>query len=398
MKNKFLFIMVLMIVAFQNLSAQSALPLPEASTAAEPKWYYIQVVGDTGRENRVFAASGSYLIGEAISKTKDAQLFRFEKSGDNYIIINKSTGSKVNVGKNGSDDALVLSDAGLEFKLDYLTSSKLYYQIKATSPVTGGDASKLWAHQANSNSSYKIILVNTAWNTGINSQFSFIPYENYVFEYSTDTNDIYYTIESQGANSGCITDASGANSGKLTVEELQANKDNQLWKVSLNGTKVNFINKATGNVINTESAIDENNMMYNFTQLSTSATSSNAWTLSHVRAGQHTIAGIETDNVTRYLNAALDGTTPDVYDSADLINSNFAWILNKKKVTSSLPEVQEVGEGINIYSINKRIFVEGTDSFEVRNLQGITVNKNTELSTGVYLVTVSGVTKKVMVK
>ena len=63
---------------------QLAAQLPEVSTAENPKWYYIQVLGSDTRVGRVFTAEGSKVYGREISASIDPdvtskQLWRFEK-------------------------------------------------------------------------------------------------------------------------------------------------------------------------------------------------------------------------------------------------------------------------------------------------------------------------------
>ena len=403
MNNKLLLILVIMIAFLQQKTlAQSALPFPEISTAENPAWYFIQVVGsDASRGNLVFTAQNNYLYGKALNKTNDNQLFRFEQTGNNYFIINKSTGKKVDVAMNGGEEALSLTDEGIGFSLTPMTNS-YYYNITASKTPTGGDANKRWAHQGNTNSSLKILLVSTTWNSSEDSQYSFIPYEDMNLEYSAaEKPETWYSIESAGTNSGCITDVSAANTDiKMEIEDYAEGNDNQLWKLVIKASRTNFQNKATGNIIDNQSEISENHFLHNYTQLTDDEASANGWNLTHIRAGQYSIYGVEKDNITRYLNAASSGANaPDEYDETKLVSSNFAWKFVKRAVTepNSIPLVQKIDD-FYIYSENKRIIVEGTDDYTVRTIQGITINNNTELSIGIYLVTINGKTTKLLVK
>jgi hypothetical protein len=395
MKNKLLLLFVIAAVLFQQ---KAIAQLPEISTAGNPVWYFIQVVGEgSSRENRVFDVQGNYVYGASLNKTSDAQLFRFEKNGNNYIIISKPTGKKINVGLNGGEEAFVLSETGLEFKLNPLAA--YYYDIEATQSAVGGDASKKWAHQANSNSSYKIILVNTTWSSGLNSQFSFIPYEALNLEYSTAEKSVWYAINSAKTNSTdeCITDISF--NIKIAVDGFVENNENQLWKLVQNGSKVNFVNKATGKTIQNRSDVSESNKMYNYTQLTETLAGNAGWTLNHIRAGQFSISGLEEDNITRYLNAAEEGVAPETFDSNAIINSGFAWKFKKINTTyTAIPTIGKEDKDFLIYSVNRRIVVEGAKDYTIRTIHGTPVNKNTELPVGIYLVTVNGKTSKLLVK
>lgn len=395
MKNKLLLLFVIAAVFFQQ---KAVAQLPEVSTADNPAWYFIQVVGEgNSREDRVFDVQGNYVYGATLNKTSDAQLFRFEKNGNNYIIISKPTGKKINVGLNNNEEALVMSETGLDFKLEPLAT--YYYNITATQPATGGDVSKVWAHQANSNSSYKIILVNTTWSSGANSQFSFIPYDAMNLEYSTAEKSVWYSINSAKTNSTgeCITDASS--DIKIAVDGFIENNENQLWKLLQNGSKVNFVNKATGKAIQNQSDVSETNPMYNYTQLTEDATGNDGWTLNHLRGGQFSISGVEEDNITRYLNATEEGAAPEPFDSNALTNSGFAWRFKKISTTyTGIPTIGKEGRDFFIYSVNRRIIVEGTSNYTIRTIHGTSVNKNTVLPVGIYLVTVNGKTSKLLVK
>ncbi|MCC8145785.1 MAG: hypothetical protein LIO93_04950 [Bacteroidales bacterium] len=398
MKNKLLLLMWIVSAIFQQeVFAQ----LPEISTADNDAWYYIHVgVNGSCREDRVFVAKGTTVFVETLNKASDAQLFRFEKQNNNYFIINKSTSKRLYVGKVDNEECLTLSDAGTEFKLDPLADH--YFNITATKTPTGDDATKKWAHQSNSGSSYKIILVNTSWSSGENSQFSFIPYEDMNLEYSDAKTNVWYTINSseKGADPvKCMTDVSTSTNStiKIAVEEAQENNSYQLWKLVKKGSLTNFVNKATGNIIQTQSNISEPNIMYNYTQLTTDEADSKGWSLKHIRAGQYAIYGVEEDNITRYLTVTTEGVEPGIYDPNNLIFSKLAWKFNKVSTETSLPEIYEKDD-IRIYSENKKIVVTGADNYTIRNIQGIVVNRNIELPVGIYLVTVEGKTTKVLVK
>lgn len=402
MRNKFLFTFLLTIIFFcQKATAQSTLlPLPEVSTSDNPAWYFIQVVGsDELRNDLVFTAEGDFLYGKALNRTNDAQLFRFEKSGDNYFIINKLSGKKVDAGMEGGNQILLLTANGMGFSLDSI--APFYYNITASGTPTGGDPSKIWAHQGNNGSEYRIILVNTSWNRGGNSQFSFIPYEDLNLTYTNLTGDItWYSIESGGTNSGCITDVSALSADiKLEIEAYKEGKSHQLWRLVKNGTKTNFVNKATGNLIQTKSNVSENNLLWNYTQLTLDGANNNGFTLTHVRAGQYTLSGVEEDNITRYLTASNENEASDEYDASHLVSSNFTWKFVKREadIFTSLPKIQQE-DTYFVYSKNRRVVVEGVNDYTVRTLQGVFLEKNTELPVGVYLVTVGSKTTKLFVK
>ena len=393
MKNKLLLLMVVASLFFQqNLTAQ----LPKVSTADNPIWYYIQVVGtDADRYNRVFVAKTDGIYGEALNKSSDAQLFRFEQGGSNYYIVSKSTGQKIATGLAGSDPVLTLTENGILFKIETLATH--YYTIVATNTPSSGNN---WAHQGNSGYSWRVILTNTSWNTGGNSQYSFVPYESLNLEYSTAGQEVWYSINSakSGLEGKCITDVSSNGEAiKLSVN-ANASADNQMWKIVANSSKVDFINKSTGNILQTKSDLLETNLMYNYTQLTNNLSESDGWTLNYLRAGQYAISGVEEDLITRYLNASVEGSL-DEYNADNLSYSGFAWKFLKTEKNVSIPVVSDDSSNVFVYVENKKIIVKGADDYTVRTIYGAIIPaKDRELPIGVYLVTVKGKTTKLVVK
>lgn len=59
--------LILLVALGFTASMQLAAQLPEVSTADNPKWYYIQVLGSDTRVGRVFTAEGSKVYGPAKS-------------------------------------------------------------------------------------------------------------------------------------------------------------------------------------------------------------------------------------------------------------------------------------------------------------------------------------------
>ena len=375
--------------------------LPEVSTESQPLWYYIQAVGEDTRVDRVFEAKGDYLYGEALNKNNDAQLFRFEKEGANYYIISKPTGKKVDAVMNADEETLGLSVSGVTFKFEVLNIN--YFNITSARAPVGGDASKIYAHQGNSASSYKILLVNTSWNKETNSQYSFVPYETVNIEYSSGTTEVWYQIFSAKPALGnqCVTDNTATTGAKVNFTVNESTEDNvaQQWKLvqKMTGSKVEFVNKATGNVIQTKS---EAAGIYNsilFTQIMDEST---GWNLRYLNGGQYVISGEEEDGIIRYWNFTKDGETPKKYNGANLIFSDFAWRL-KKLSDSGGTDKKEISIGNNdivVYAYDGRVFVKGIDEFQVKTIQGIPVDKKRQLPVGIYLVTVGNKTVKILVR
>jgi hypothetical protein len=178
---------ILVFTAIVFFALKTTAQLPEISTASDPIWYYLQVMGtDSERMNRVFTAeNGSDVYGKPMadapddSPEMDKQLWRFEQNGSNYDIINKATGKKLNI---AYQSALSLRTGALSD--NPVTSWELVpyngkYLIKAADATSsiGGDATEIYAHQANNYNNvrnYRIMFVNTSWYHEANSLYQFV--------------------------------------------------------------------------------------------------------------------------------------------------------------------------------------------------------------------------------
>jgi hypothetical protein len=412
MKNKcrFLFIslpLILCTVYYGTVKAQE----PLISTELDPVWYYIQVQGeDAERADRVFTADGTQVLGRGITTATspsevNKQLWRFEQSGDNYIIYNRATGKKLDIAYNSAKGISVgvLSDDPVT-QWQWMKSGD-YYNIKATVAPTGGDASKIYAHQANDYDSRNFVIMfeNSGYNGNANSRFQFVIYDDFSIELSTDNNPVWYFITSakpEYTNKG-ISDvvSSGLPDIKFSLENITKNNDRQLWKAVKKSSdagdkRVHFINKATGNLIQTLSVY---NNYYYFTQYTNQLEQSDGWLMRYLGGKQFEIFGTENDGVTRYLNASSKSQQrPDALVDENTKDTGFAWILKK---TDEVSSVNRMDPGhLCIYSHENRIIVEGSDDYIIRNLQGIQINRNVFLPAGIYLVTVSNKTSKIIVK
>jgi hypothetical protein len=402
MKNTFLLLCLAVFGIFsQNIMAQ----LPDVSTAANPVWYYIQVQGDPdGRADRVFTADGTNVMGRAIVvSTADAdvskQLWRFEKDGSNYVIINKSTGKKLDIVYSSSLSARVATLNDNPTTRWQLEAFNGYYTIKATVAPSGGTTDKIYAHQASNwdgKLNYAIIFESTQYYHTPNSLFQFVFYQSANLELSDDTHEIWYQIASVKHPTKCITDVVNQNHPevKFAIEDATENNSAQQFKLvkkSTTDSKLHFINRSTGNLIQTSSVF---NAPYSYTQFTTEKSTSSGWTANYLGSGQYEISGVETEGVTRYLNASSNNADPDMYIENESKDTGFAWMLKKVNTTGINSSTQD---NIRIYATNHHVIVEGTDNYIVRTIQGIPVNPAAELPTGIYLVTVNGKTTKVLV-
>jgi hypothetical protein len=381
---------------------------PATGTATDPVWYYIQVEGEDDRASLVFTAAGTQVFGRAMStdpSTVDSQLWRFERSGDNYTIINRAGGKKLDIAYNASKGISVgvLNDNPIT-QWQWLPTGN-YFNIKATVAPAGGDASKIYAHQANNwdSRNYVIMFENSGYNGTANSRFRFVLYEDFAIELSSDDKLVWYFISSakpEYLNKGITDVVSEAHPDvKFSLETIRTNDDRQQWKAVGKGDepgdgRIHFINKATGNLIRTHSVYDH---YYYFTQSTDRLEQSNGWTTRYLGGKQFEIYGTEDDGTTRYLNAASkEQSRPDWLLDENTKDTGFAWILKKVDDVSAVDNPRP--EYLRIYSKEKRIIVEGSDDYTVRNLQGVQMNRNARLATGIYLVTVDVKTYKTFVK
>ncbi|MDR2843426.1 MAG: RICIN domain-containing protein [Candidatus Symbiothrix sp.] len=401
---------VLLLIITIPAKAQSL--LPEVSTASNPIWYYIQVQGESERQDRVFTASGTQVLGQSMvmasNQTEiDKQLWRFEKTASgNYAIINKSTNKKLDIRYDSSKSISVglLSDTpSTEWKLPKNSS---YYNIQATKSPSGGATANVYAHQANNwdNRNYVIMFESTSYTSTANSLFHFVVYVDFTIEISTDAKPVWYVISSakSGYENKYITEVESANNPNVNfaLVDLDASNAAQQWKVVkkssvVGDTRLQFVNKATGNIIHTYSVVDN---AFHYVQSTTDLNASNGWTTHYIGTGQFEICGQETDGVTRYLNAAASTQTdPDLFLEEQSKNTAFAWAFKKADdAYSSL--ALAAPDAVRIYSRNHQIVVDGAVDYTVRNLQGLQFNRTSVLPLGIYLVTVNAATTKVVIK
>ncbi|MCC8146608.1 MAG: hypothetical protein LIO93_09270 [Bacteroidales bacterium] len=179
--KKFFLLALSVILACGYVQAQ----LPEVSTADAPIWYFIQVKGgDTDRANRVFTAetdaNGKDRVNGRFITTasRDNQLWRFERNGDNYVIFNKGYGKKVSLeekvptgGNSELLDAVTLSDTPATDWIFTLNNTRPgYANIQA---VTYANDSKYFHLTSNYNQRNYPVMGYTAINDD-NSVFRFV--------------------------------------------------------------------------------------------------------------------------------------------------------------------------------------------------------------------------------
>ena len=407
MKKKFLFVLSMFFLLGHQLWAQ----LPEVSTASDPKWYQIKVVGSTvDRRDRVFTNESNLIFGRPITSSAsmteiNRQIWRFEKSNDgNYEIINKTGNRKLDISYAPTLNLvrliLVLSTR-VPSTTWQITEKNDCFQIKATTPISD-NPNGIYAFQTNNTNDrdYLIMLETSSLMNNANTYFNFVEWEDPEIKLSNDDSQTWYTIRSNkpGYEGKCVTDivSSALPNICFGIDDYVEGDYSQQWKVVSKSTDiVNLVNKATGNVIQTSYFFDEG---YCHTQSTQNVEESNGWKIEYLGGAEYQIYGKNMDGVNRYLNATHKDETPESYLSPK--GTGFSWTLKKEDTTTGIDYIAKPGDWDNlfIYSENGRIFVEGVNDFTVRTLTGILVDKNSTLPFGVYLVTVNGKTKAIVNK
>lgn len=326
--------------------AQSA--LPNISTADNPAWYYIQVKGsDSERSGRVFTALDDGQVGGRAkidepggSATQDKQLWRFEKSGNDYTVINKATGTKLSLGYDaGKGVRVMFHNSNSNITWNFISYNGRYL-IKATSNVEsiGGNAAELYAHQANNYNNvrnYVIMFVSTDWYHAEDSQFEFITWVNSALPVSTDENTVWCSITNVNPayQNYCLADASERGKPYAFSLDPKSDSDTQRWKLVQIGQKYHIINKATGNVIKQASTSDGK---YNYTQSAPGVSESSGWSITYLGDGQWEITAVESDNNRRYWCASSVGNEyPDMHINGYSKGTSFAWRFSDPNTTGT---------------------------------------------------------------
>jgi hypothetical protein len=303
-----------------------------------------------------------------------------------------------------------------------------YFNLKASAAPSGGNTAAVYTHQANNYDSrnYVIMLESSSYNNTENSRFRFVLYQSSVtepdpepdpdpdpdFDFSVELSNnnktVWYSIASANPNyrNKVITDmvAGGNTNIKFSIETLSPDNEYQQWKVvkkntDANDTRVNFVNRATGRVINTNSVFKT---PFYYVQFTTNQNESNGWQLNYLGDGQFEISGLENDGSTRFLNAASkNASQSDYYIEGLSKETGFAWqFIKRTPQLLAYTGIEELAPDNRtlIYVRDRQIIVEGTDKYTVRTIQGMLVERQkSQLPVGIYLVTVNGKTTKVLV-
>lgn len=403
MKRKLLLLLCCLTVIFtQKITAQSE--FPEASTADKPVWYYIQVKGTDTRKGRILSAALSSVTGKYLEDITPSQrnscLWRFEKTGDAYTIINKSYSIHkldTTYSTTHRSNIITLKTAASSTLTWTFESYNDFWLIKSS---TG-----LYIFQGAAAMDY--VVISSAYGASDNGSFSFLKYEDTPPEVS-DTKDVWYYIYSAqtGNTDKCITDTKAAAGNEIKFSLTPKSTDSiameaQQWKMiqpeNATNNNVLFVNRATGNIIQTEY---DYNGYFNATS-TTDPENSNGWALTFINLNQFKISGLNADGDTGYLNvSSLQEEASSIPLENDFFNSAYAWTFEPVDRITSMdqPEDPFADSSVRVRVENRRIIVEGTDDYSVYHVSGIQVEKEIELPVGVYLVSIDGHTKAYLVK
>lgn len=394
----------------------SSLPVraqqPQASTADNPVWYYIQVLGDGDRTGRAMTeltngdVYGRGLVDSDNAEETAPQLWRVEIAEGEYRFVNRQTGRYMNVRYDDSREIgmATTTDQPCGFRLaETATAGGGYFNIVATHTPTGGDPSEIYLHQANSGGSrdYVIMMVGTGYSGSENSAFRFVEFEENTLSYSDEETTRWYRIYSAktGLEGLCLQQNAPAAAGEAPFRFAgeQAGAATQEWKLTRNsdGTTV-LCNRATGDIVSTESKTDG---LLNIVQSAVAATAGKGWILNYIGQGQYTIAGEEADGITRYLSAAEETELPEAFKPAgNHQNTSFAFRLKlTEEISTDIPaNASDATRKVRVE--NGRIRVDGNTRFSVFTASGLRVSNDNRLPSGIYLVSVGDKTVKVYVR
>lgn len=398
-RKKFLLVYALGMAGLLPATAQ----LPEVSTADAPKWYYIQVEGsDDGRAGRVFTLlDNSNVGGEKMYTSLDIdklgrQLWRFEKNrAGRYVIINKASGKQLDAAhdSNVSSVRAVVSDVSAQtFALAPLSG---HYQIVLENAVSSGEN---WFHQGNSGYQWAIITTGSYYAGSENSRFRFVEFEDPNISYSDDGYTTYYALANASeAFAGRVMrekESGNDGPGAVTLEQTDDQDKYAQWKAVRTDQGLRWINRATGHALQTDPVPYG---LFNIIRTGTVVDAGNSWTAGYLGNGQYTFtASAGDDHITRYLGASpADADEAYLPDEEKLSGSSFAWKLRKieKEITGidSATESEEPAFRV----VGRTIVGRG---LRIRTIGGVAVGAGRELCPGVYIVTASGRTVKVLVK
>lgn len=379
--------------------------LPEVSTSADPQWYYIQIVGEEDRADRVYTLEGAkdihgrYIINSEDDAELGRQLWRFEKNAaGRYIIYNKLTGKRLTLEYDSDQDsgcAKLSTTSSITFELKRAGN---YFQVIGSQAAAGTNSGEVYLHQGNSGTDYCIITTGSYYGASINSMCRFVPFEDFRIAYSDDIEETWYTLANCGAAySGLVIkeEQDGTASTLVLAEAADGDYASQWKAVKPADGGVQWVNRQTGNSI---SAVSRPANMFNILSTAIPSEAGNAWTATYLGSLQYAFSSIEDDQVERYMGAnAEQAETPEVLDLKKILNSPHAWNLNRiESVPVSVGSVEGISPRVRV--VNRRIFVDGCDDFSVYTVLGIRVPSDRQQQPGLYVVSFGNKSAKINIQ
>lgn len=377
--------------------------LPDESTADDPRWYYIRVnTTDESRAGRVFTYTpgSDNVMGRPMTVSTDmdevaGQLWRFEKDGTAYTIINKATGRELDVTYDAGIDisrAVLADKAVARFTLNSLDGG---FRIQSSLAPEGGLTDEVYLHQANAGGGrdYAIMMVSSTWSSSPESNFSFIPFEDYSIEFSTEEVQTLYQLVNAKDGARCLTEDVTADY-PLQLKDADPDDHAQQWMVmkkSTDGTLVDLVNRATGHIMQTRSG---RYGAFNLPELSSVVMPGSGWRLDYLGDTQYTVSGLEEDGIVRYLGAST-GDTPEAYDEEQVVGSAFGWKFRKVDTTTGVTDVE--ADDVAWRVVDGRIVTCGTSDCRIYTVDGKLLPRSARLVPGIYIVSVNGKAHKVII-
>ncbi|MDR1120403.1 MAG: hypothetical protein LBM08_05755 [Dysgonamonadaceae bacterium] len=372
----------------------------ETSDTSAPKWYLIQVKSSGDNAGKVLTEINGKIIGQLQETGLAAQAKQWWRiaavpgtTPTKYEIINKYSRKKLDV---FYDDALnermaVTSETpSTSWTIQLLSDN--YYYLRINTQPSGGDNGAGYLTQ--SGASLNSALYFTKSYANADARFQFISMDVPIV--SSDDETAWLSIQSAQSDLSdkYLTEIETTGNIQLSMQEYVTNNYRQQWKIVGNPdpeSSVNFVNRATGNLISTTPVYD----IYNYIQYA--ATENTGWTIDKLENNQYEVrtGPVETG---KYWYAATNGQPSANYVKGASLNTGFAWKFQLRE--EALPTVMDVVEydNIRVFVKDRRICVEGADQYRVYTIYGTSVNGNGELPAGVYLVTIKHKTAKILVK
>ncbi len=407
--NRCLFFFFLLLTLVGTAMGQQ----PTLSTAADPAWFYIQVLGDGDRTDRVMTVtSDGDVYGRPLLTSNDmavaaTQLWRAERSGTGYLFYNRATGSRLAL-RYDRDRTIAIATTLADATRCVFTLSRAaqghgdYLNIVASTTPPGADADEVYLHQANSGGGrdYAIMQVGAAYAGSENSAFRFVPFEDFDIKVSDEASTHWYRLVCT-ADGRCAAVAADSSARPFVLVESDEASAAQQWKVLEDAAgRLTLVNRLTSKALGTETVADG---MYNMVPSVVLGAGPVAWTPTYVGSGQYTLSAAESDGITRYLCAATPGSPAPELPAGDRRDSPFAWRFRLVEtvatgMTSPLPD-RDVADGLLRVSASRGIItVEGHRHFAVHTAAGQRVSAARPLPPGLYLVSAGGLAAKVLVE